>query len=93
MGGAKGPRAFGGSPASFWLYVNDSDSLYKRAVDAGAKVHMPMADQFWGDHAGAVMDPAGYVWWIATHTEDVSNDEVQRRAEDFFKKQTQGAAH
>ncbi len=88
----KGPRALGGSPASLWLYVDNSDALFNKAVGAGAKVHMAMADQFWGDRAGAVIDPAGYVWWVATHTEDMSHAEMQRRGEEFFK-QPQHATH
>ena len=84
MPGAKGPKAFGGSPASLWLYVENSDALFNRAVGAGATVQMPMADQFWGDRAGAVADPAGYTWWIATRKEDLSPAEIQQRAADFF---------
>jgi PhnB protein len=85
MPGMKGPKAFGGSPASLWLYVNDSDSLFSRAVGAGATVQMPMADQFWGDRGGAVADPAGYTWWISTRKEDLTEAEINQRAEDFFK--------
>ena len=85
----KGPQALGGSPASFWLYVDNSDALFNRAVSVGAKVQMPMADQFWGDHAGAVIDPAGYTWWIATRTEDLTHDEIQQRAAEFFKQMAQ----
>jgi PhnB protein len=85
MMGGKGPQAFGGSPASMWLYVDDSDALFNRAVSAGAKVQMAMADQFWGDRAGAVADPSGYTWWIATRKEDLSETEMQQRAEAFFK--------
>lgn len=85
MMGAKAPRALGGSPASFWLYVNDSDALFDRAVSAGATVQMPMADQFWGDRAGAVADPAGYTWWISTRKEDFTHEELQQRAAEFFK--------
>jgi PhnB protein len=85
MNGQKGPKAIGGSPASLWMYVENSDAVFNKAVSAGGKVHMPMADQFWGDRAGAFTDPAGYVWWIATHTEDVSKDEMRRRADEFFK--------
>lgn len=85
MSGAKGPQALGGSPASFWLYVENSDALFNRAVSAGATVQMPMDDQFWGDRAGAVADPAGYTWWIATRKEDLTHEEVTRRAEEFFK--------
>jgi PhnB protein len=89
MMGTKGPQALGGSPASLWLYVDDSDALYKRAVAAGAKVQMPIADQFWGDRAGSVADPAGYSWWIATRKEDLSTTEIRQRAEEFFKQMAQ----
>jgi PhnB protein len=85
MQGSKGPQAFGGSPASLWLFVENSDTLFNRAVGAGAKVQMPLADQFWGDRAGAVADPAGYTWWIATRKEDFTPAEMQQRAAEFFK--------
>ena len=81
----KGPKEYGGSPASFWLYVDDSDALFKRAVDAGATVQMPLEDQFWGDRAGCVSDPNGYSWWIATRKEDLTQQELHQRAENFFK--------
>ena len=81
----KGPQAFGGSPAGLWLFVENSDALFNRAVGAGAKVQMPLADQFWGDRAGAVADPAGYTWWIATRKEDLTPAELQQRAADAFK--------
>ena len=81
----KGPKGFGGSPASFWLYVDNSDGLYDRAIKAGATVQMPMADQFWGDRAGSVVDPAGYTWWIATRKEDLTKDEMNQRAAEVFK--------
>jgi PhnB protein len=85
----KGPQAFGGSPASLWLYVENSDALFNRAVGAGAKVQMPLADQFWGDRGGAVADPAGYTWWIATRKEDLTQAEMQQRAQQFFKQMAQ----
>lgn len=88
----KGPQALGGSPASFWLYVADSDALFKRAVEAGAKEQMPMENQFWGDRAGAVADPAGYTWWIATRTEDLTQPEIQQRAAEFFAKMGQSTS-
>jgi len=81
----KGPKALGGSPAALWLYVDNSDEVFKRATAAGATVKMPMDDQFWGDRAGALQDPAGYTWWIATHKEDLSRPEIEKRAQDFFK--------
>src|SRR5215210_3368983 len=70
--GGKGPHALGGSPASLWLYVENCDSLFNRALDAGGKAAMPMADQFWGDRCGSIVDPAGYRWTIATHKEDLT---------------------
>jgi uncharacterized glyoxalase superfamily protein PhnB len=85
----KGPKGFGGSPASFWLYVENCDALFNRATGAGAQVQMPIADQFWGDRAGAIIDPAGYTWWIATRKEDLTEAELQERAADFFKQMAQ----
>jgi PhnB protein len=87
--GGKGPRASGGSPVSFWLYVDDSDALFNRAVSAGAQVQMPLADQFWGDRAGCVADPEGYSWWIATRKEDLTRPELAQRAAEFFKQMAQ----
>jgi PhnB protein len=85
MMGSKAPKSLGGSPSAMWLYVNDSDALFNRAVGAGAPVVMPLADQFWGDRGGAVSDPEGYTWWIATRKEDFTPAEMQQRAADFFK--------
>jgi uncharacterized glyoxalase superfamily protein PhnB len=85
MPGMKGPKALGGSPASLWLYVDDSDAVFNRAVAEGGTVQMPIADQFWGDRAGAVADPAGYSWWIATRKENFTHEEITRRADEFFK--------
>src|ERR1700675_3651111 len=80
MGGGKGPRALGGSPASLWIYVEDCDALFNRAVAAGGQV-MPgamgaMQDQFWGDRSGTLTDPHGYRWTIATHKEDLTPHEM-----------------
>jgi PhnB protein len=89
MGGGKSLKTLGGSPISLWLYVDDCDALFNRAVAAGAKVAAgPMgalADQFWGDRTGMVTDPEGYVWTIATRKEDLTPEELNRRAEEFFK--------
>ena len=88
MGGGKGPRAFGGSPVSLWLYVDDCDALFNRAVAAGATVPPgPMGqlmDQFWGDRSGTITDPHGYQWTIATHKEDLTQDELKQRMDDFM---------
>ena len=87
----KGPKALGGSPASLWLYVENSDALYDRTVKSGATVQMPIADQFWGDRAGAVSDPAGYTWWIATRKEDFTPAELRQRADEFFRQTAQSS--
>jgi PhnB protein len=97
MGGGKSAKAFGGTPISLWVYVQDCDALFKRAVGAGAKVAPgPMgqlADQFWGDRAGTLTDPYGYQWTIATHKEDLSRDELDRRAREFFKQSAHQPSH
>ena len=77
--GAKSPQSLGGSAVSLMVYVPDVDATVKRAVQAGAKVTMPVADQFWGDRYGMLTDPFGHVWEVATHTEDLSKDELERR--------------
>ena len=92
MMGMRGPKELGGSPASLWLYVDDSDALFNKAVGAGAQVQMPIEDQFWGDRAGAVSDPSGYTWWIATRREDLTQEEIRERADAFFK-QMAGHTH
>lgn len=89
MPGLKGPAGYGGSPAALWIYVDDSEALFNRAVKAGAKEQIPIDNQFWGDRAGAVADPAGYTWWIATHKEDLTHDEIQERAASFFQQESQ----
>jgi PhnB protein len=85
MMGGKGPKEMGGSPSSLWIYTEDCDALFNRAVSAGAEVRMPMADQFWGDRCGTITDPAGYSWSIATHIEDLTAEEMEQRAAEFFK--------
>jgi uncharacterized glyoxalase superfamily protein PhnB len=67
-------------PAMLYLYVTDADTLYRRAIAAGAISIMEPTTQFYGDRSGGVMDPFGNQWWFATHVEDVSNDELNRRA-------------
>jgi PhnB protein len=74
-----GPKTIGGSPVSIYLYVGDVDAAVERAVAAGAKLVMPVADQFYGDRSGAVEDPFGYRWFIATHKEDLTMEEIRRR--------------
>jgi uncharacterized glyoxalase superfamily protein PhnB len=76
--GALGPKALKGSPVTIHLYVEDVDAVVKRAVDAGAKVTMPVADQFWGDRYGKLEDPFGHHWSVATHLRELSAEEMQQ---------------
>jgi PhnB protein len=89
--GNKGPKALGGSPASLWLYVDDCDALFNRASAAGGQTRMPLGDQFWGDRCGSIADPHGYTWTIATHKEDLTREEIEKRAAEFFKQFAQQA--
>ena len=90
MGGAKGPKALGGSPMSLWVYVQNADALFNRAVGAGAQVEPgPMgqiSDQFWGDRCGTLTDPHGYRWTIATRKEDLTPQEMKQRQDEWMKK-------
>ena len=89
MMGSKGPKALGGSPASLWIYVENCDALFNRAVAAGAQVASgpmgQMQDQFWGDRTGTFKDPHGFQWTIATHKEDLTPQEMQQRQQEFMK--------
>lgn len=78
--GARGPKTVGGSPVTIHLYVEDVDAVFSRAVAAGAKVLRPLQNQFYGDRSGGVEDPFGHAWYIATHVEDVSPEELKKRA-------------
>ncbi len=78
--GVRSPQSLGGSPVTIHFYVDDVDALAKQAVAAGATLQRPVADQFYGDRSGSLVDPFGHVWMIATHKEDVSPEEMQRRA-------------
>jgi PhnB protein len=75
----RAPEAFGGSPVSLLLYVDDVDKVFARAVSAGASELKPLTDQFYGDRSGTLKDPFGHLWTVATHKEDVSPEEMQRR--------------
>ncbi len=83
--GVLGPRTRGGVTASFLIYVEDVDAVFERAVAAGGKILKPLQDQFYGDRSGTLEDPFGHSWTIATHKEDVSPEEMDRR----FKEMTQ----
>jgi PhnB protein len=80
---ARSPRSVGGSPISLLLYVEDVDATVDRAVAAGAKLKRPVADQFYGDRTGGIEDPFGHQWYLATHVEDVSPEEMRKRSEEL----------
>jgi len=81
--GAVSPETLGGNSGAFYLYVENSDEAFDRAVSAGAKVIMPVADTFWGDRVGAVSDPFGHKWNFSTHVRDVTEEELIAAAEKF----------
>jgi len=74
------PKELGGSTAGIFMYSEDVDAAVKQAVDQGATVVMEVADQFWGDRFGTIVDPFGHSWSIATHVEDVPPEEMAERA-------------
>ena len=78
--GFRSPRLLGGSAVSLVIYTEDVDAKFRQATDAGAKVLMPVKDQFYGDRSGTLEDPFGHVWTLATHIEDVPLEEINRRA-------------
>jgi PhnB protein len=86
----KGPKAYGGTAVGIMLYVPDVDTMFKQAVAAGAKVHKPVEDQFYGDRSGTIIDPFGHKWTLSTHKEDVSSAEMQRRMQAMMQKGGQG---
>ena len=84
--GLKSAETHGSSPISLYVYVPDVDAMFKQAVAAGGTATMPVAEMFWGDRVGQIKDPFGYLWMIGTHTQDLTNDEIQKGAEAFFAK-------
>lgn len=86
---AKSPQTLGGVTGVLNLYVEDVDKSFQRAVDAGAKVAMPVADQFWGDRYGSLTDPFGYTWGMGTHKEDLNPQQMQERMKNFFAQMAQ----
>lgn len=83
-GKASTAEALGGSPIVLHLQVEDADAAFKRAVDAGAKIAMPLADQFWGDRYGQIMDPFGITWSIGAKVKQLSEEEIQEAAKAHF---------
>ena len=77
--GARGPLSIGGTPVGLCVYVENVDQVFQQAVAAGAKVERPLQDQFYGDRSGTVVDPFGHKWTLATHTEDLTPEEIAQR--------------
>jgi len=83
-GKSESPKALGGSPVTIHRYVENCDAAIQRAVDAGATVIMPAADMFWGDRYGAVVDPFGHKWSLATHIKDMTTQQMQAAVTEAF---------
>lgn len=77
--GYKGPKSMGGTPVSLMIYVDDVDTIYKRAIESGGVEVKALQDQFYGDRSGTLTDPFGHVWTVATHKEDVTPEEIEKR--------------
>lgn len=82
--GARGPKSIGGSPVSLMVYVEDVDATFAKALKAGATETAPVGDKFYGDRSGTFDDPWGHHWHIASHVEDVSPEEMERRAAEQY---------
>lgn len=82
--GGKSPKTLGGTAVGFFVYRENVDAAWKRAVDAGARTIQPLADQFWGDRAGCLEDPFGHRWWLAQHIKDMTPEELRQAGESFF---------
>ncbi len=87
--GGKSPQTLGGHSGGVYLYVPDVDDVYRRAIAAGGKASTPVTDMFWGDRHGNFTDPFGHSWGVSTHTEDVSEEEMGKRAEAFYAEMAQ----
>ena len=89
-GGHLSPESLGNTPVGLMLYTDDVDSAFNRAIDAGATEERALQDQFYGDRTGTLRDPFGHRWTLGTHVEDVSDEEMKRRMDEFGKKQKAG---
>ncbi|HLX61360.1 MAG TPA: VOC family protein [Planctomycetota bacterium] len=85
QGSATSPQTLHGTASMIHMYVPDADAVFLQSVAAGATVRMPMLDAFWGDRYGQLADPFGHLWSVATHKEDVSHEEIEKRAKVFFE--------
>lgn len=85
----KSAETIGGSPVSFYIYLQDVDEAFRVAVAAGARELMPVAEMFWGDRMGTVLDPFGYSWSLASHTRDLTSEQIAQGAKAFMQMQQQ----
>jgi PhnB protein len=88
--GGKSPTTAGTVTGSIYLYLDDVDAVYHKAVTAGARGDMPPADMFWGDRFAKVTDPFGHAWSLATHIQDLTPEEVARRGQEFMARMEKG---
>jgi uncharacterized glyoxalase superfamily protein PhnB len=89
--GSLAPTSLKGSPVTIHLYVDDADKFVDRATKAGAKVTMPVSEQFWGDRYGKIEDPFGHHWSVATHVRDVGPEEMKKAMKEMEKQMKKGA--
>ena len=82
--GSRSVESLGGSPVNVYLYVENVDAAFSRALEAGATSQMAVQDMFWGDRVGSVKDPFGYSWMLGTHTKDLSPEEIKKGAQEAF---------
>lgn len=85
--GSKSPATLGGSPVGFYVYVENLDATWKRAVAAGAKILMPLTEMFWGDRMGHLEDPFGHSWSLASHVKDLTPAEIKKAQKAFLAQQ------
>ncbi len=86
----KSAQTMGGSPVSFYIYVEDVDEAFRIAVEAGSEPRMPLQDMFWGDRMGTVEDPFGYSWSLATRTRELTPEEIEEGAKAWFAQMGRG---
>jgi PhnB protein len=84
--GHVGPQSMGGTPVSLHLYVEDVDARFKQALAAGGKEKRKVEDQFYGDRSGSIEDPFGHIWHLSTHKEDLTPQEIEKRAAEAMRK-------
>ena len=90
--GNKAPQTLGGTTGGLYLYVEDADKAFQRAIDAGAKSTMPVTDMFWGDRVGHFVDPFGHTWDVSTRVRELTPKEVESGARAFFEQMQRKSA-